>query len=144
VYDRQAPPTTHDATRITQYEAVRLFVDRAAVVAPNFAVSDINASAVAQICYRLDGIPLAIELAAARVRSIGVEQIAARLDDQFNLLTGGSRTLQRHQTLRALIDWSHNLLTEQERALLRRLSVFPGDGRSKGRKRCARTMQAKV
>ena len=127
VDDREAPSTTHDATRITQYEAVRLFIDRAVVVAPDFAVTNINAPAVAQICHRLDGIPLAIELAAARVRSMSVEQIAARLDDQFHLLTGGSRTaLPRHQTLRALIDWSHDLLTEQERALLRRLSVFAG------------------
>jgi tetratricopeptide (TPR) repeat protein len=89
-------------------------------------VTNINAPAVAQICRRLDGIPLAIELAAARVRSMSVEQIAARLDNQFHVLTGGSRTLQRHQTLQALIDWSHNLLTEHERALLRRLSVFAG------------------
>jgi predicted ATPase/class 3 adenylate cyclase len=126
VADREGPPTTDDATRITQYEAVRLFIDRAVVLAPNFAVTNVNAPAVAQICHRLDGIPLAIELAAARVRSMRVEQIAARLDNQFHLLTGGSRTLQRHQTLRALIDWSHNLLTEQERVLLRRLSVFAG------------------
>ena len=126
VDDREAPSTTHDATRFTRYEAVRLFIDRAVVVAPDFAVTKINAPAVAQICRRLDGIPLAIELAAARARSFSVEQIAARLDNQFQLLTGGSRTLQRHQTLRTLIDWSHNLLTEQERALLRRLSVFAG------------------
>jgi predicted ATPase len=124
--DRQAPSTTSDATRIAQYEAVRLFIDRALVVAPDFALTDMNAPAVAQICRRLDGIPLAIELAAARVRSLSVEQIAARLDNQFQLLTGGSRTLQRHQTLRALIDWSHNLLTDQERAPFRRLSVFAG------------------
>jgi predicted ATPase/class 3 adenylate cyclase len=126
VNNREALPTTHDAARITQYEAVRLFIDRAVRVAPNFAVTDVNAPPVAQICHRLDGIPLAIELAAARARSMSVEQIAARLDNQFHLLTGGSRTLQRQQTLRALIDWSHNLLTEQERALLRRLSVFAG------------------
>ncbi len=124
--DRGAPSTIHDAPGITQYDAVRLFIDRAVVVAPDPAVTDINAQAVAQICQRLDGIPLAIELAAARARSLSVDQIAARLDNQFQLLTGGSRTLQRHQTLRALIDWSHKLLTEQERALLRRLSVFTG------------------
>ena len=121
------PEGVDDEARIIQYEAVRLFVDRAVFVAPNFAVTNMNAPAVAQICRRLDGIPLAIELAAARVRSMSVEQIAARLDDQFHLLTGGSRTaLPRQQTLRALIDWSHDLLTEQERALLRRLSVFAG------------------
>ena len=126
VDDRTTPSPTHDGTRIIQYEAVRLFIDRAVVVAPNFALTDINAPAVAQIRHRLDGIPLAIELAAARVRSISVEQIATRLDNQFHLLTGGSRTLQRHQTLRALIDWSHDLLSEPEQALLRRLSVFAG------------------
>src|SRR5262249_7461076 len=86
-----------------------------------------NAPAVAQICCRLDGLPLATELAAARVKSLSVEQIAARLDDQFRLLTGGSRTaLPRQQTLRALIDWSHNLLGEAERTVFRRLSVFAG------------------
>ena len=84
-------------------------------------------AAVAQVCQRLDGIPLAIELAAARVKALPVEQIAARLDDRFRLLTGGSRTaLPRQQTLRALIDWSYDLLSEPERALLRRLSVFAG------------------
>jgi non-specific serine/threonine protein kinase len=82
---------------------------------------------VAQVCYRLDGMPLAIELAAARVKVLAVEQIAARLDDRFRLLTGGSRTvLPRHQTLRAAIDWSYHLLSETERALLRRLAVFSG------------------
>src|SRR5206468_8523195 len=96
-------------------------------VLPSFAVTSGNAPAVAQICHRLDGIPLALELAAARVRVLPVERIAARLDDRFRLLTGGSRTaLPRQQTLRALIDWSYDLLTEDERALLRRLSVFAG------------------
>src|SRR5205807_8834614 len=83
--------------------------------------------AVLQVCRRLDGIPLAIELAAARVKALPVEEIAARLDDRFRLLTGGSRTaLPRQQTLRALIDWSHDLLSGAERTLLRRLSVFAG------------------
>jgi predicted ATPase/class 3 adenylate cyclase/tetratricopeptide (TPR) repeat protein len=112
---------------LTQYEAVRLFIERTEVVSPGFTVTKANAPAIAQICYRLDGIPLAVELAAARVRMLNVEQIAARLDDRFRLLTGGSRTaMPRHQTLRALIDWSYDLLTEAERALLRRLSVFAG------------------
>ncbi|HZP83094.1 MAG TPA: tetratricopeptide repeat protein [Chthonomonadaceae bacterium] len=110
-----------------QYEAVRLFVERALAVAPSFALSPANAPAVAQVCRRLDGIPLAIELAAARVRAIPVEQIEARLDDRFRLLTGGSRTaLPRQQTLRALIDWSYDLLDAKERALLCRLAVFSG------------------
>jgi predicted ATPase/class 3 adenylate cyclase len=112
---------------MTQYEAVRLFIDRAVTAQPTFAVDNRTAPAVAQICHRLDGIPLAIELAAARVRVLAVEQISARLDDRFRLLTGGSRTaLPRQQTLRAAIDWSYGLLTDPERAMLRRLSVFAG------------------
>ena len=96
-------------------------------VQPGLRLDPANAAAVARICRRLDGIPLAIELAAARVSVLTVEQIAARLDDRFRLLTGGGRTaLPRQQTLRALIDWSHDLLTEPERVLLRRLSVFAG------------------
>lgn len=112
---------------LTQYEAIRLFLERAAVVLPCFALTSQNAQAVAQICQRLDGIPLAIELAAARVKVLSVEQIAARLDDRFRLLTGGSRTaLRRQQTLQAAIDWSYELLSEKERVLLRRLAVFVG------------------
>ena len=111
--------------QLSQYEAVRLFIDRAALVQPHFAVTNDNAPAVAQICLRLDGIPLAIELAAARVKVLKAEQIAERLNDRFHLLTGGSRTaLPRQQTLRALIDWSYDLLSENEKLLIRRLSVF--------------------
>lgn len=110
---------------LSQYEAVRLFIDRALAVQPSFTVTNENAPAVAEICWRLDGIPLAIELAAARVKVLSLEQIATRLDDSFRLLTGGSRTaLPRQQTLRALIDWSYDLLSESEKKLLRRLSVF--------------------
>ena len=116
-----------DNRSVTQYEAVRLFIDRALAVQPDFSVTNANAPALVQICQRLDGIPLALELAAARVKSLSVEQIAARLDDRFRLLTGGSRTaLPRQQTLRATIDWSYDLLMEEERVLLRRLSVFAG------------------
>ena len=112
---------------LAEYEAVRLFTDRAEVVLPGFLVTDQNALAVAQVCHRLDGIPLAIELAATRVKVLPVHQIAARLDDRFRLLTGGSRTaLPRQQTLRAVMDWSYILLSEKERTLLRRLSVFAG------------------
>jgi predicted ATPase/class 3 adenylate cyclase len=119
--------TPNGLKSLTQYEAVRLFIDRATAVAPTFAVTNHNAPAVAQICYRLDGIPLALELAAARVKALTVEQIALRLDDRFRLLTGGSRTaLPRQQTLRALVDWSYDLLTEQERAMWRRIGVFAG------------------
>jgi non-specific serine/threonine protein kinase len=97
------------------------------MVEPSFTVTDQNAQVVAQVCQRLDGIPLAIELAAARVRMFSLEQIAARLDDRFRLLTEGSRTaLPRQQTLRATIDWSYELLPEVEQRLLRRLSVFAG------------------
>lgn len=110
-----------------QYAAVRLFIDRAKQSLSTFQVTDANAPAVAQICYRLDGIPLAIELAAARVKALSMEKIAERLDDRFRLLTGGSRTaLPRQQTLRSMIDWSHSLLSEPEQILFRRLSVFAG------------------
>ena len=109
------------------FEAVRLFADRAAAVQPTFRVTQQNTEAIIQICNRLDGMPLALELAAARVRSLTVEKIAERLGDRFRLLTGGSRTaLPRQQTLHALIDWSHNLLSDHERMLLRRLAVFAG------------------
>ena len=110
-----------------EYESVRLFEERARFAQTDFKLTMENASAVAQICSRLDGIPLAIELAAARVNMFSTAQIAARLDDRFNLLTGGSRTaLPRQQTLRASIDWSWNLLSDLERTLLRRLTVFAG------------------
>ena len=122
--DPQRPQT---AQTVSQYEAVILFLQRAQAVQPSFIVTEANAPEVAQVCRRLDGIPLAIELAAARVRSLTVAQIMARLDDQFRLLTGGNRTaLPRQQTLRALIDWSYDLLTEGEKTLLGRLSVFAG------------------
>ena len=113
--------------RLAEYEAVRLFVDRAIAAKPDFTLTDETAAAVVQICRRLDGIPLAIELAAARVRTLSVQQITAHLDERFRLLTGGSRTaLPRHQTLRGLIDWSYGLLSEAERELFRRVSVFVG------------------
>jgi len=112
---------------LSQYEAVKLFIDRAAAAIPDFKVTNENAPALAQICYRLDGIPLAIELAAAKIRVLGVEQISKRLDDRFKLLTGGSRTaMERHQTLRAAVDWSYNLLLPEEQILFRRLAVFLG------------------
>src|SRR6266540_301263 len=124
VPDLQRLPPTEG---LSQYEAVRLFIERAVAVQPAFGVTNENAPAVAQVCHRLDGIPLEIELAAARVKVLAVEQIADRLDDCFRLLTGGSRTaLPRQQTLRAAIDWSFSLLSEPERVLLRRLSVFAG------------------
>jgi len=108
-------------------EAVKLFVERARSVLPSFHVTPQNAATSAQICQRLDGIPLAIELAAARLNMLTTEQLAHRLDQAFRLLTGGSRTaLPRQQTLRATIDWSYQLLAEPERVLLRRLSVFAG------------------
>ena len=113
--------------RLTDSEAVRLFAERARSASPSFALTDRTAPLVGQICARLDGIPLAIELASARVRALSVEQIAARLDDRFRLLTGGSRTaLPRQQTLRGAVDWSYDLLSEPEQRLLRSLSVFAG------------------
>ena len=112
---------------LQQAEATQLFVERATKAEPRFQMTEHNASAIAQICSRLDGIPLAIELAAARVKLFTPEQIAQRLDDRFKLLTGGSRTaLPRQQTLRALIDWSYQLLNETEQGALRRLAVFSG------------------
>jgi predicted ATPase/transcriptional regulator with XRE-family HTH domain len=108
-------------------EAVQLFAARARAAQPRFALTAQNGAPVAELCGRLDGIPLAIELAASRLNALSVEQIAARLDDRFRLLTGGSRTaLPRQQTLRATIDWSYGLLSEDERTLLQRLSVFAG------------------
>ena len=109
------------------YEATRLFIERAEKAEPRFHVTEHNAYSIAQICSRLDGIPLAIELAAARVKLFTPEQIAARLDDRFKLLTGGSRTaLPRQQTLRALIDWSYLSLNETEQRAFRQLAVFSG------------------
>jgi non-specific serine/threonine protein kinase len=112
---------------IAQSEAVSLFAERAALALAGFQVTPQNAPAVVKICRRLDGIPLAIELAAARAAALSIEQIAARLNDRFRLLTGGSRTaLPRQQTLRASIDWSYSQLPEVERRLLNSLSVFAG------------------
>lgn len=108
-------------------DAVRLFIDRARLQQPDFDVTDKDAAALASICRRLDGIALAIELAAPRVRMMSLEELSARLDDRFGVLTGGSRTaLPRHRTLRSLIDWSHELLNDAEKAVLRRASVFAG------------------
>ena len=112
---------------LQHYEATRLFIDRATAANPSFEATTRNAAAIVDICRRLDGIPLAIELAAARVRALPVETIDARLSDRFRLLAGGDQTaLPRQQTLRALIDWSYDLLTAAEKTLLRRLSVFAG------------------
>ncbi len=110
-----------------RYGAVRLFFERARAATPHFAPDQRLASVVAAICRRLDGIPLAIELAAARAATLGIEELAAGLDDRFRLLTGGRRTaLPRHQTLRATLDWSYGLLAESECVILRRLAVFAG------------------
>ena len=124
-----ASPTALDTdpAQLGRHDAVRLFLDRASAVDPTFALTGRNARAVAQLCRRLDGIPLALELAAARLNALGVEQLAARLDRRFTLLSSGSRTAPpRHQTLRATIDWSYDLLDSLERLLFRRLSVFVG------------------
>lgn len=112
---------------LRQYEAISLFIERALAGQPTFALTQKNAAAAVQICQQLDGLPLAIELAAARVKVLSAEEIAARLNDRFQLLTGGSRTaLPRQQTLQAAMDWSFQLLSEAEKKLLRRLSVFAG------------------
>jgi predicted ATPase/class 3 adenylate cyclase len=115
------------AESLSRSEAVQLFVERAAAVKAGFGLSEHNAPAVVRICRQLDGIPLALELAAARIGMLSPKQIAARLDDRFRLLTAGSRTaLPRQQTLRSLIDWSYDLLSAMERLLFCRLSVFVG------------------
>ena len=108
-----------------RHEAARLFAERAAAAAPGSELDEHNAPAVARICQRLDGIPLAIELAAVRVRALSASQIAARLDDRFLLLTGGSRVaMPRQRTLLATMEWGHELLSERERTLFRRISAF--------------------
>jgi predicted ATPase len=118
-------PQTVDSIRSAS--AARLFVDRARRAQPDLLFTDEAAGAIARICARLDGIPLSIELAAARCRNLALEQIARELDDRFRLLTGGARTvLARQQTLKASIDWSHDLLSDSERALFRRLAVCVG------------------
>ena len=115
------------AVAVADYGSVRMLCDRAAAVRPDFGLDEVNASAVARICRSLDGMPLAIELAAVWLRTLTPAQLAERLDDRFALLTGGSRTaLPRHRTLRAVVDWSWDLLSGAEQALARRLAVFPG------------------
>ena len=121
------PDAPRDAAQLAGFEAAQLFADRAAAARPGFAITERNAMAVAAICRALDGVPLAIELAAARVTVLSAEQIAARLGDRFTLLGSGDRTAPpRQRTLRATIDWSHDLLSAAEQTLLRRLSVFSG------------------
>ena len=122
-----APGAPGPAVASTRYGTVRLFRDRAVAVQPGFRVMDANALAVAQVCARLDGLPLAIELAAAMLRVLSVEQLLERLDDRFRLLADGRRTVpERHRTLLAAVDWSYALLSDAERTLFARLSVFAG------------------
>jgi non-specific serine/threonine protein kinase len=118
------PESAGDLQAVEASAAVRLFVDRARIVDPDFALTMENAAGVADICRRLDGIPLAIELAAARVKVLSVEEIRAKLDDRFRLLTGGKKALPRHQTLWSVFEWSYDHLTPDEQRLFRVLSVF--------------------
>jgi len=115
-----------DSETLSKLESVRLFTERAQSVLPSFAVTDNNASAIAQICRRVDGMPLGIELAAARMTTLSPQQIASRLENSFQLLAGDRKSIPRHETLQATIDWSYELLTEPERDLLHSLSVFVG------------------
>jgi predicted ATPase/DNA-binding SARP family transcriptional activator len=127
------PPVDADPGTAAAYPAVRLLLDRAAAARPGYAPQPDTIGAVVRICRALDGMPLAIELAAARLRTLPIEVLADRLADRFRLLTGGSRTaLPRHQTLRAVVDWSWDLLDDRERALCRRLSVFAGGADVRG------------
>ena len=120
-------PAELDRMDVRHFAAVSLFIDRAQAVAPDFSQNHPNLAIVGEICRRLDGMPLAIELAATRLKLLGAEEVAARLDNRLQLLIGGSRTAPgRHQTLRATLDWSYQLLREQERTLFRRLAVFKG------------------
>jgi predicted ATPase len=126
----QTPPAAADVTagEAMRYSAVQLFEDRAKATMDGFAFTDADAPVVLEICRRLDGVPLALELAAARVDGFGLRQLAAHLEDRFRILTSGRRTaLPRHQTLAATLDWSYQLLGEAERILLRRLAVFVSD-----------------
>jgi predicted ATPase len=121
------PTDSDDLSLIFRSEAVRLFVERVNAHNPAFMLDDLNGQQVARICQRLDGIPLAIELAAARLRSLSIAELEARLHDRFRVLSSGGRaTLPRHRTLRALVDWSYDLLIETERSVLREISVFSG------------------
>jgi non-specific serine/threonine protein kinase len=121
------PPAGRSLRDAGQFDSIQLFVERARSILPNFALTPDNAGVITRICHHLDGIPLAIELASARVNMLSVEQIAARLDDRFNLLAPASHiTHSHHHTLRAAIDWSHDLLTTPEQMLLLRMSVFAG------------------
>jgi predicted ATPase/DNA-binding SARP family transcriptional activator len=115
------------AAAVGEYDAVKLFEQRAQLIRPSFAVTDENAADVLQVCRRLDGLPLAIELAAARMHMLSVSELASRLDDLFSVLVGGTRSAPpRHQALRATLDWSYDLLEDEEKAVFRRLSVFAG------------------
>jgi len=130
LYSLDCPPGHADLTaaEVLRYPAAQLFMERAAAGGYSAALSDIDAPIVAAVCRRLDGIALAIELAASRAGSLGIRGIAELLDNRFNLLCHGRRTaLPRHQTLNAMLDWSYNLLSEKERTVLGRLSVFVGD-----------------
>src|SRR6266536_695430 len=132
------PPAGADTPAALGYASVQLLAERAAAVRPGFAVDAGNVAAVVQTCRALDGMPLAIELAAARLRSMTPEQVAARLDDRFRLLTGGNRTaLPRHRTLQAVVDWSWDLLDGAEQALWRRLAVFAGGATAEAAERVA-------
>ena len=136
------PPAKGNGEVIEGFDAVKLFVERAATVRPGFQLTPSNGADIARICRRLDGMPLALELAAARVRVMSPEQISARLDDQFSLLTGGARTaLPRQRTLQATIEWSYQLLDEDERAVFQSLSVFVGGFAPEGAEQVAGTDQ---
>jgi predicted ATPase len=121
------PDQPLDAEQLLRYESVQLLAERAAAASPGFAIDDRNAADVARICFRLDGLPLALELAAARIGALGTAALAARLDDSFQVLRAGNRAgPTRQQTLAAMLEWSHDLLGDDEKRLLRRLAVFAG------------------
>src|SRR5262249_3248725 len=120
------PDRQQSAAALARYESVRLLVERAQAASPGFVLDDENALDVARICFRLDGLPLALELAAGRIGALGPSAVAERLDDRFRLLRAGSSAPTRQQTLEATLQWSHDLLEPDERMLLRRLAIFVG------------------
>jgi predicted ATPase len=138
------PQVTLSSEELEAYESVRLFVERVRGRDPAFSLSPHNAVWVAEICEKLEGLPLAIELTAARVGTLSLEQISERLTDSLKLLTNGARTVvNRHRTLKGALDWSHKLLSESERVLIRRLSVFAGGWPWRPRRRWGREMASR-
>ena len=127
---RQGKPSRESLAALERCAAVQLFAERARLARPDWTLTTANAASVSKICRQLDGLPLALELAAARMTALSAEELAARLEDRFRLLSAGNGgAMPRHQNLTALLDWSYDLLPENEQTLLRRLAIFTAAGR---------------